>query len=94
VATPTAGQNALYTFSGVTGQSASVSTTGSTYTGCNAVVISILKPDGTNLGLSGICNNSSGSLGPLSLPSAGTYTVKVDPQGAGTGSATVTMTLN
>jgi YD repeat-containing protein len=94
VATPTAGQNALYTFSGVTGQSASVSTTGSTYTGCNAVVISILKPDGTNLGLSGICNNSSGSLGPLSLPSSGTYTVKVDPQGASTGSAMVTLTLN
>jgi YD repeat-containing protein len=93
VATTTAGQNALYTFSGVTGQSASVSTTGSTYTGCNAVVISILKPDGTNLGLSGICNNSSGSLGPLSLPSSGTYTVKVDPQGATTGSATVTLTV-
>jgi YD repeat-containing protein len=93
VTTTTPGQNALYTFSGVTGQSASVSTTGSTYTGCNAVVVSILKPDGTNLGSGGICNNTSGSLGPLSLPSSGTYTVKVDPQGVGTGSATVTLTV-
>jgi len=93
VSTSTAGQNAFYSFSGVTGQSASVSTTGSIYTGCNAVVISILKPDGTNLGLSGICNSSSGLLGPLSLPSSGTYTVKVDPQGSTTGSATVTLTV-
>jgi YD repeat-containing protein len=93
VTTTTPGQNALYTFSGVTGQSASVSTTGSTYTGCNAVVVSILKPDGTNLGSGGICNNTSGSLGPLSLPTTGTYTVKVDPQGVGTGNATVTLTV-
>jgi YD repeat-containing protein len=93
VTTTTPGQNALYTFSGVTGQSASVSTAGSTYTGCNAVVVSILKPDGTNLGSGGICNNTSGSFGPLSLPATGTYTVKVDPQGVGTGSATVTLTV-
>jgi YD repeat-containing protein len=93
VTTNTPGQNALYTFSGVTGQSASVSTTGSTYTGCNAVVVSILKPDGTNLGSGGICNNSSGSFGPLSLPTTGTYTVKVDPQGVGIGSATVALTV-
>jgi YD repeat-containing protein len=93
VTTTTPGQNALYTFSGVTGQSASVSTTGSTYTGCNAVVVSILKPDGSNLGSGGICNNTSGSFGPLSLPTTGTYTVKVDPQGTTTGSATVTLTV-
>ena len=93
VTTTASGQNALYTFSGVTGQSASVSTTGSTYTGCNAVVISILKPDGSSLGASGICNGSSGSLGPLSLPVSGTYKVFVNPQGATTGSATVTLTV-
>jgi len=93
VTTTTPGQNALYTFRGVTGQSASVSTTGSTYTGCNAVVVSILKPDGTSLGSSGLCNTSSGSLGPLSLPSSGTYTVKIDPAGTNTGSATVTLTV-
>ncbi|MBZ5509240.1 MAG: IPT/TIG domain-containing protein [Acidobacteriia bacterium] len=93
VTTTTPGQNALYTFSGITGQSASVSTSGSTYTGCNAVVISILKPDGSSLGSSGICNNSSGSLGPLSLPVSGTYTVFVNPQGVTTGSATVTLTV-
>jgi YD repeat-containing protein len=93
VATTTAGQNALYTFSGVTGQSASVSTTGSTYTGCNAVVISILKPDGSSLGSGGICNGSSGSFGPLTLPVSGTYTVFVNPQGTTTGGATVTLTV-
>ena len=88
------GQNALYTFSGTAGQSASVSTSGSTYTGCNAVVISILKPDNTSLGSSGICNSSTGSLGPLTLPTTGTYTVFVNPQGTTTGGATVTLTLS
>jgi uncharacterized protein YhfF len=93
VTTSFAGQNAKYTFSGTSGQQASLSLTGSTYTGCNAEVHSILKPDGTTLGSSGICNSSSGSLGPLSLPVSGTYTVFINPQGATTGSVNVTLTL-
>ena len=92
VTTTTAGQNARYTFSGTAGQQASVSLSGSTYPGCLALTTSILKPDGSSLGSTSICS-STGSFGPLSLPSTGTYTVLVDPAGTNTGSVTVTLTL-
>jgi hypothetical protein len=92
VTTTTAGQNARYTFSGTQNQQASVSLSGSTYTGCIALSTSILKPDGSSLGSTSICG-STGSFGPLTLPSTGTYTVLVDPGGASTGSVTVGLTL-
>jgi YD repeat-containing protein len=92
VTTTAIGQNARYTFTGAAGQQVSVNMSGSTYVGCNAVVVSILKPDGTSLGSAGICNGSTGFLDSLTLPTAGTYTVRVDPQGTTTGS--VTLLLN
>ncbi len=92
VTTTTPGQNARYTFSGTSGQHASLSLTGSTYTGCTALTASILKPDGTSLGSNTTCSATL-SLGPLALPSTGTYTVLIDPAGSGTGSVTVTLTL-
>src|SRR5207244_6187815 len=82
------GQNALYTFSGTAGQQVSVNLTNSTYTGCNAVVVSILKPDNSTLGSTGLCNSSTGFLDALTLPTTGAYTLFVNPQGAGTGSIT------
>jgi hypothetical protein len=93
VNTTTAGQNARYTFSGTAGQQASFSLTNSTYTGCIALNTSILKPDGTTLNSTSICG-ASGSAGPTALPTTGTYTVLVDPGGTGTGSVTITVTLN
>ncbi|HVG92574.1 MAG TPA: hypothetical protein VNB54_13860, partial [Alphaproteobacteria bacterium] len=93
VTTTTAGQNARYTFSGTAGQQASFSLTNSTYTGCIALNVSILKPDGTTLNSTGICG-ASGSAGPTALATTGTYTVLVDPGGTSTGSVTVTVTLN
>jgi hypothetical protein len=93
VTTTVAGQNARFTFSGTAGQQATLGLANSTYTGCIALAGSILKPDGTTLNSSSICG-ASGSAGPTSLPVTGTYTVLVDPGGTGTGSATVTLTLN
>ena len=93
VTTSTAGQNARYTFSGTAGQTATVSLTNSTYTGCAGLNVSILKPDGTSLSSAGLCG-ASGTVGPSSLPTTGTYTVLVNPAGAATGSVTVTLSLN
>ena len=93
VTTTTAGQNARYTFSGTVGQQISVTLTNSTYAGCAGVNVSILKPDGTTLSSTGLCG-ASGTVGPSSLPTTGTYTVLVNPAGAATGSVTATLTLN
>jgi YD repeat-containing protein len=92
VTTTVAGQNARYSFSGTTGQHASVSLSASSYPGCTALTTSILNPDGTTLGSTSICS-STGAFGPLALPSTGTYTVFVDPAGTNTGSVTVSLTL-
>jgi hypothetical protein len=92
--TTVAGQNARYTFSGIAAQHVSASLTGNTYSGCNAVVISILKPDGSTLSSTGLCTGGSGSIASVALPSTGTYTVLVNPQGTTTGSLTVALTLN
>src|SRR6185369_13262885 len=45
VTTTAIGQNARYTFTGAAGQQVSINMSGSTYVGCNAVVVSIVKPD-------------------------------------------------
>jgi hypothetical protein len=92
--TTVAGQNARYTFSGTSAQHVSASLTGNTYSGCNAVVVSILKPDGSTLSSTGLCTGGSGSIASVVLPSTGTYTVLVNPQGTTTGSVTVALTLN
>ncbi|MBZ5494423.1 MAG: IPT/TIG domain-containing protein [Acidobacteriia bacterium] len=92
--TTVAGQNARYTFSGIAAQQVSASLTGNTYSGCNAVVVSILKPDGSTLSSTGLCTGGSGSIASVALPSTGTYTVLVNPQGTTTGSLTVALTLN
>jgi RHS repeat-associated protein len=90
VTTTAPGQSALVTFSGVAGQQASIQMSGSTL-GC--VVLNIISPDGTTLTSQGPCG-SSYSLGPVTLPGTGTYTLLVSPQNGTTGSATFSLALS
>jgi uncharacterized protein YhfF len=54
-------------------------------------LVSILKPDGTALVSNRYVGASGTFIDATTLPAAGTYTVVIDPQGAATGSATLTM---
>jgi YD repeat-containing protein len=78
----TPGQNAQLTFSGTAGRRASVNRTNNT-TG-DPVDLQLLKPDGTQLALTGLA-----FLDAVTLPVSGTYTLVVNPTGAGTGNVTV-----
>ena len=81
------GQNALYTFSGTINQRVSVNLTNVTY---GSARVSILKPDLSQLAPPLFVPNTLGDfLEPVKLPVTGTYRVKVDPQGASTGSLDV-----
>jgi hypothetical protein len=82
------GRNALYTFSGTTGQWVSLGLTGVTIT---SSTVTLWKPDGTQFASTSI-GTSGGSLdAPTALPTTGTYTVTVNPAAQYTGSITLTL---
>jgi hypothetical protein len=80
----TPGQNAELTFSGTADDRVSLQLSNVTMSGRT---VSILKPDGSTLAvLTGI----NTFLDTQTLPTTGTYTIRVDPTNAATGSATLT----
>jgi YD repeat-containing protein len=88
------GQLALLTFSGMAGQSVSAASTSSTWTSCQfggQYNFGVLKPDGSILTLATNACGSTTFLDRVTLPVTGTYSVRIDPYGANTGSATVTL---
>lgn len=87
------GQNFVLSFSGNAGQRISLRLTDVTIgtSSCCSVNVSIKKPDGTNLVTPATMGTSGGFIDVTQLPVAGTYTILVDPAGANTGSATLTL---
>lgn len=85
--TTTPGQNATWTFSGTSGQQATVHV-GTSSIGW--VTVSLLKPDGTTL-TSQLGFFGGWNLSTQTLPTTGTYTIKVDPDGTGTGSIAISV---
>jgi hypothetical protein len=81
VTTTIPGQNASLTFSGSAGQRISLSQTNVFFWGTT-----IIKPDGTTL-----VSSSSVYIDLQTLPTTGTYTLKIDPSDALTGSRTLTL---
>lgn len=83
------GQDGRLTFIGTAGQRVTVVTSQNTI-GCFKMAVT--NPDGTNLyGPSLSCGSSS--LGPMTLPATGTYTVRMLHSGAAIGSLTFTVNL-
>ncbi|MGH8446802.1 MAG: RHS repeat domain-containing protein [Solimonas sp.] len=78
------GQAANLTFSGTSGQRISVKTSGPSF----YYYITINNPDGTALQASSFQTESI-FLGPYTLAQTGTYTIKITPSNAGTGTITV-----
>jgi subtilisin family serine protease len=87
IATSTPGQNARLAFDGQDAQRISIKVSGT----ISASYVSILKPDGTALGSNTYMGSGGGFVDTRTLPAAGAYTIVIDPQGAATGSATVTL---
>ena len=87
VSTTMPGQNGYLSFTGVAGQRVSVQGLSGTF-GTNNVGVSVLNPNGTVLAPN-VWMGPSGLLEPVTLPSAGVYTVLVDPYLATTGSITM-----
>jgi hypothetical protein len=88
VTTTVPAQNGAVTFSGTSGQVVTVRVTGNTM---GSVAVTLQNPDGTTLTSSGT-NSSSFNLAQKTLPATGTYKIIVDPSGANTGSANISIT--
>ena len=89
----TPGQNGALTFSGTAGQRISVLGTnglsGQLSLMCD-VFVSVLKPDGGVLAAPS-CMEGSGFIDVVTLPTTGTYTIVVNPDGVATGSLTLAL---
>jgi len=88
----TPGQNGSLTFSGAAGQRVSLKLTNVSI-GASAIsgtTVSLLRPDTTVLASVNV-GTSGGFLDTQLLAQAGTYTLRIDPQGGNTGSITLTL---
>lgn len=84
----TPGQNGAVTFSGAGSQQATVHITSNTI---GSVTVTLLKPDGSTM-TSSTSSSSSFNLSTQTLPTTGTYTIKIDPAVTNTGSISVSVT--
>jgi hypothetical protein len=89
----TAFEDATVTFTGVAGQRVSLRMTSVTIgpSTCCSTRVSLRKPDGTTLVAPVYVGTNGGFVDATTLPVAGTYSIFVDPQGASTGSMTLTL---
>ena len=88
ISNSTPGQNARVTFAGQAGQRISLKLSAVTM---SLAFVSILKPDGSALVSTTYIGTAGGFIDTRTLPTAGTYTILVDPQGMATGSMTLTL---
>ncbi|WP_428381880.1 Calx-beta domain-containing protein [Nevskia ramosa] len=87
----TPGQNSRLTFAGTAGQRLSSMLNNSTFTGSNCGNFYFLKPDGSRYADQGFC---SGVFKDITiLDQTGTWTIAVDPNDQGTGTASVQLYL-
>jgi YD repeat-containing protein len=85
----TPGESPTLTFTGTAGQTITLNLSGGTWPSGNGNTLEILNPNGTTLtyGLFGTSYYNAGgiALGPIQLPTSGTYSAVIVPAGAGTG---------
>ena len=82
------GQNGVLTFTASAGQKVSMTASNGTYSPYTNCVVSLRNASPNPLA-SGYCGNGAPFIDTVTLPSAGTYTVLVDPQGTITGNTTI-----
>jgi YD repeat-containing protein len=86
------GQNASVTFTAAAGQSLKINISSSTYTPASACQLTLKNPSGGVVFNGFNCGNGAGTPISVTAGAAGTYTLLVDPQGANTGSVSISVT--
>jgi YD repeat-containing protein len=89
VANQSAGQKGTLTFTGSANQQVTVHVTGSSH---GSLKVTLLSTDGETVLRSATSIFQNFDLQPVSLPTNGTYTIVVDPQGASIGQANISVT--
>jgi hypothetical protein len=83
------GQNGTVTFSGASGQQITVHVTGNTI---GTVTVSLLGTDGVTVLATSFTNYGTFNLSAVTLGTTGTYTIRIDPYGANTGTLNISVT--
>jgi hypothetical protein len=87
----TPGQNARFTFSSTAGQQVSAILSSSTFrAACGAVNLELVRPNGTHFGNVASSCKTTAFLDGQTLDASGDWTLLVDPQGPGVGTASLT----
>jgi hypothetical protein len=89
VSVTTPGQNGTRTFSGNATQQATVHVTGNTM---GLIKVQLLSIDGSTVLTESLGSGASFNLSTVTLPSNGTYTIRIDPSGVNTGTLNVSVT--
>jgi hypothetical protein len=82
------GATSSFTFQGTAGQKVSVTISGSTI-GDQCDLVALRGPDGTKVASDDCVINGVGTIASTALPTTGTYTLVVDPEGTDTGHLTL-----
>jgi subtilisin family serine protease len=92
VTTTVPGQNGAATFTAAAGSRVSLKLSGSTIgsSSCCAALVTVRDPAGKAVSPSAYVGTSGAFVDAMTLTASGTYTIAVDPQGAATGSLTIT----
>ena len=85
------GPNGYFSFAGKVGDSRTLTISLSTLTGCPALIVSFVRPNGSVLSTTSTCNADL-VLGPSILDTTGTWKVVLDPQGSVTGTLIIRLT--
>jgi hypothetical protein len=87
------GDDANITFGGTAGRHLGLALSGVTIgtSACCSTLVSVLKPDGSMLQAPSFFGTDGGTRNLPDLPTAGTYTIVIDPQGTDAGSVTLTL---
>ncbi|HEX4493907.1 MAG TPA: hypothetical protein VH914_22085 [Acidimicrobiia bacterium] len=88
VSITTPGETATFRFPGTTGEAVSALLSSSTFTGCPALTLALIRPDASQLTSVNTCT-SSAFLDQTTLDQNGTWSLRVTPASNGTGTASL-----
>jgi hypothetical protein len=92
ISTAQMGQNMVVSFGATANQQININLNFDAGLTARCEIITLVAPDGSEVTSTVTCSQSNVVIGPLTLPASGQYQLRIDPDFAQTGTATITVT--